>query len=174
MLRLLAVGLEEHGRKSATTLSSSACRVAELGICLIHGRMLLLEGRLFLAETWVIDSGKLSSSLTLGSVVHQSFDCLFALKTSRLHLVEWGVHDLLVHGLEFSKVGEIDLDVGLLVHELANNSEDVVKWDLKSLLLEVDVLSHSWISGLDSRPKHHRGLAFELSHRGAVFEAVGL
>ena len=55
MLGLLTVRFEEHGGKGAAALSSSACRVAELGVGLVHGGMLLLVGSLLLTQARVVD-----------------------------------------------------------------------------------------------------------------------
>lgn len=174
MLRLLAIRLEEHGRESAATLAARACRVAELGVGLVESCMLLLVCCLLLTEARVVDGRQKARSLALSAVVHQSLDRLLSLEASWLHLVEGSIHDLSVHGLELSKVSEIDLDVGLLAHELANDSEDVVERDLECLLLEVDVLGHSRVGWLDRRPEHDGRLALEFGHRGAILKAVRL
>ena len=135
--------------------------------------MLLLVSCLLLAEARVIDGRQLSCSLALGAIVHQSFDSLFALKTSWLHLIERSVHYLLVHGLELSKIGKINLNIRLLAHQLTDDSEDVVEWDFERLLLEVDLFCHGRVGRLDGRSKHNCRLALKFSHGRAVFEAVG-
>lgn len=117
VLGLLAVRLEEHGGEGTTALVASAGRVAELGIGCIHGSVLLLEGSLLLAKTRVLDRLKLSSSLALCAVVHEGLDSLLALEALGLHLVERRIHDLLVHGLELSELGQVNLDVWLLIHQ---------------------------------------------------------
>ena len=111
MLGLLTVRFEEHGGKGAAALPSSACRVAELGVGLIHGGMLLLVGCLLLTQARVVDGGQLPCSLALGAVVHQSLDSLFTLEACGLHLVERGVHDLPVHSLELAEVSQVDLHI---------------------------------------------------------------
>lgn len=94
MLGLLSVCLEEHRGQSASALLVSASRVAELRLGLV---VLLLVDSLLLAEARIIDRLQRTSSLTLGTIVHERFHSLFTLKTCRLHLVKRGVHDLLVH-----------------------------------------------------------------------------
>ena len=66
--------------------------------------MLQLEASLLLVKTSIID--------------------LFVLKNRGSYLIGRCIGDMLVHCLEFSKVVEIDLNIGLLVYELTNNSKD--------------------------------------------------
>ena len=134
--------------------------------------MLLLVECLLLAEARVVDGGKVAGSLALSSIIHQSLHGLFALEPCWLHLVEWSVHDLLVHRLELAELCQVNLDVGLLAHKLSNQSDDIHQSCVEGILLDACTLCHSSIHRPDRWVKHHSRLGFKLSHRSAIFEPI--
>lgn len=76
-----------------------------------------------LRRQWLQSTG----SLSLGSIVHQRFHGLFALKTAWLELVKGCVHDLAVHALELSILIQVDFNVLTLRQKLSNQGENVVQ-----------------------------------------------
>ena len=78
-----------------------------------HG-ILLLDHGLLVAKSGIIEGWEDTMTLSGCSKVHEVLDGLLSLKASWLELVNWGISDLIVHTLELSKLGQIDLNIGML------------------------------------------------------------
>lgn len=78
--------------------------------------------------------------VTLGLDVHHTLNRLFL--SLRLALVKRSVHDLSVEALELAELKQIDLDVGVLSEEFADDLEDVQDGLVVHALFHVGVLGH--------------------------------
>lgn len=108
----------------------------------------------------------------MGAVVHQGLNGLLALEAGRLVLVERCVHDLLVHGLELSKLIQIDLDARQLGHQFTNYSEDVPHSRSEGSFLDVGGFGHRVEACPHRRSENDCRLGFKLCHALGVFELV--
>lgn len=74
---------------------------------------------MLVVEGWQL----LSSTLITSTVVHKSFDSLFAV-AANFHFVQRGINHLSVDSLEFTVVSKVDLNVLVFREQLANQLEE--------------------------------------------------
>lgn len=108
----------------------------------------------------------------MGAVVHQGLNSLLALEAGWLVLVERCVHDLLVHGLELSKLIQVDLDARQLGHQLTNDSEYVPHSRGEGSFLDVGGFGHRVEACSDRRSENDCRLSLKLCHVLGVLELV--
>jgi len=124
----------------------------------IHVGHLLLDELLLLRVVLVL----LSAADT---VVHESLDCLLALRSLGLELVKGVVENLSVVREEFSKLLEVKFDHGVLVEQLSNDVEDIRKNGREHCFVDTCDLQHGGEVGLQQRLEEDvRSLALELCH----------
>lgn len=81
---------------------------------------------------------------------------------------------MLVHGLELSKLSQVDLDIGLLTHQLSKESKDIHDRGVEGAFLCAGTLGHGQEVGLDGRAEDDCRLSLEFCHGRAVVEPVHL
>jgi hypothetical protein len=86
-----------------------------------------------------------STRLLQSRRLHQIFNGLFSCGPHGLELVEWSIHDLTVHALEFTEFLEVNLNVLALTKEFSQKGQDIEQRLVEGTFLETCRFGHHWV-----------------------------